>query len=137
MLSSIHHLKAPVTTTVVDVPITPSFILKDVEYRVDSVSYDPVTNVLMVQWDRSLASQSRRFVFPTRVDGHALGVTILSAPRGGKAVVNGASILLPALFQNEDATAELGFTPTDSTGKPTGAKIKIKLTIRGRPTGGG
>lgn len=135
MLSSVHNLKPPVTTTVVDVPITPSFILRDTEYRADAVSYDPATNVLMVQWDRSLATQSRRFVVPRVVDGHALSVTILSAPRGGKAVIRGGSIFLPALFQGEDASGELTFTPIDA--RPTAAKVKIKITMIGRPTGGG
>lgn len=124
-------------STSVEVPITPWFILRDAECGADGVSYDPGTNVLMIQWDRALASESRQVVFPTVVDGHAVAVEIVRAPREARVLVRGASLVLPALFQGEESAGDITFTPVDAAGRPGVPKIKIKITIRGRPTGGG
>jgi hypothetical protein len=123
---------------VVEVSVTPSFILHDREYSESSVSYDPSTAVLMYQWNRALAGQQRALVFPSIVEGHALEVIVARAPRDAEASVrDDGSIVLPALYQGEEFVADLTFSePSSATGLKL-PKFKVTTTIRGRPQGGG
>jgi hypothetical protein len=125
------------TEPVVEVPVTPSFILQDIEYSADGISYDPATAVLMYQWDRKLAEQPRRLVFPAIVDDCTVEVEITRAPRDGRAEVRDGSILLPALYQGEECVGDIAFFPTESQAGPKLPKFKVTSTIRARPKGGG
>jgi hypothetical protein len=125
------------TEPIVEVSITPSFILHDREYSENSVSYDPSTAVLMYQWNRALAEQQRRLVFPEVVDGHSLEVMVTRVPRDGEVVVQDGAILMPPLYHGEEYVAELTFYEPPTPAKPKLPKIKITTTIRGRPQGGG
>jgi hypothetical protein len=93
--------------------------------------------VLMYQWNRALAEQQRRLVFPEVVDGHTLAVAVVRAPREGEATVSNGAILLPPLYQGEEMIADLTFHEPAAEAKPKLPKFKITITIRGRPQGGG
>lgn len=138
LVSSLPGVEVVMTEAIVEVPVSPTFVLNESEYNVDGVSYDPATNVLIVQWDRNLAQQQRRLVFPAVVGGHAIEVAILRAPREGVAEVRAATVALPALYHGEDCDADLTFFEPDPPSPAAKLpKFKITVTIRGRPKGAG
>lgn len=122
--------------SIVEVLVPPTFILHDNEYSDGTISYDPATAVLMVQWDRALATQARRVVFPAVVEDLAVEVVIMS-PSTSAVELRADSIALPPLVQGEQCTAEIAFLPASTEGTARIPKFKITTTIRGRPTGGG
>lgn len=125
------------TEVIVEVPLNPSFILQDVEYGAGGISYDPSTAVLMIQWDRALAAEARRLVFPAVVDDSPLEVTLVQPTRGASVELREGSIALPALFQGEEYEVDLAFYPPPAEAAPRLPKFKIRSSIRARPTGGG
>lgn len=115
------------------VSVVPDFVLHERTYGENSVQYDPDAGVLTVLRDRLTEPGDVQIVLPAQVDDHALSVELDAAT--SQVVTDERSIVLPQLAMYEELSGTLVFTPAPTEAKPP--PVKVKITIRVRPTGGG
>jgi hypothetical protein len=119
------------------VRVSPSFILRQQPYEAPPIVYDAGLGVLAYKQSLDSAGPPVQFVFPTVVDGYRVKARVVTAPGDGGVVVKRGHIFLPALSMYQECTLELTVTPPPVATAAKAAKIKMKIDIVVRPTGGG
>lgn len=120
-------------SSVSSVPVSPDFILYERGYAENSVQYDPDTGVLTVLRDRLTELGDVQLVLPVEVDGHVVSVDL---DDGSQVEASGDTLVLPRLAMYAELPGTIVFTPPPSSeAKPP--PVKVKISIRVRPTGGG
>lgn len=124
-------------TAPVNVTVDPAPILHERTHAASGLSYDPDLGVLTYQLDRTRSAEPVQFTLPASFEDYTLSATVETATAGSQVIDVGDVILLPTLTMYQEYTTDLTFAPAPA-GEAAGKRpIKIKFTIRVRPTGGG
>jgi hypothetical protein len=127
----------PITT--LQVSVDPTFILEAREHLAGGLGYDPDFGVLTYYRDRNLPEAEIQFLLPRAISGYELSFepTAVTTATAQPTEI-GEWLVLPGLRMYQEYPGELGFAATEpgADGAPR-PKVKVKVTIRVRPTGGG
>lgn len=121
-------------TSVSSVPVTPDFVLDERPYAEKSVQYDPDTGVLTVLRDRLTQPEDVQIVLPVAVEGQAVEVEFVD---GSRAVARDDALVLPPITMYAELPVTIAFTPPATASGTRPPPVKVKISIRVRPTGGG
>ncbi len=119
------------------VNVDPGPMLHERSFGANGLSYDPDLGVLTFQLDRTLTAQQVQFMLPAVYEEHTLAAVFPDATRENPVIDDGEWILLPRLVMYQEQAGEISFEPPSTEGRVPRPKVKIKITIRVRPTGGG
>ncbi len=120
-------------SSVSQVRVYPDFVLNERWYAENHVQYDPDTGVLAVLRDRLTQPEDVQVVLPAEVEGSEVSVEF---DDGSQVIAREGAVTLPQVAMFGELACTIAFAPAPTGGvKPP--PVKVKISIRVRPTGGG